>query len=185
MDDIKAKLDAIRALMDDPRAIEGAGLSNEENIRIYGYAPEDEAIVRHFTEKLQESPPSACDLKIYDLYDIFLRLCEKKKVINAAPRLEDKKGSAALLRELQKFATVDAFLSEMEYAPHGARDVLLLTGIGSVYPFLRIHQLLSAMQPHFSGMLIIVLFPGEYDGHELRLFGRLAPSPYYRAFNIR
>ena len=73
----------------------------------------------------------------------------------------------------------------MQYEPHGEKDVLLLTGVGSVYPFLRIHQLLNAMQPHFSGMLIIVLFPGEYDGHELRLFNCLKPSPYYRAFNVR
>lgn len=184
MDDIKAKLDAIRAMMNDPRAIAGEGLSNEENIRIYGYAPEDEAVVRHFVEKLRGAQ-LACDLKIFNLYEIFLQICEKKKILKAVPKMEEKKGSAGLLKEIQKFATVDAFIREMQYEPHGEKDVLLLTGVGSVYPFLRIHQLLNAMQPHFSGMLIIVLFPGEYDGHELRLFNCLKPSPYYRAFNVR
>ena len=50
---------------------------------------------------------------------------------------------------------------------------------------MRIHQLLNAMQPHFSNMPIFVLYPGEYDGHELRLFNRLKANSYYRAFFIQ
>ena len=73
----------------------------------------------------------------------------------------------------------------MQYEPHGDKDVLLITGIGSVFPFMRIHQLLNAMQPHFSNMPIFVLYPGEYDGHELRLFNRLKANSYYRAFFIQ
>lgn len=184
MSDTKAKLDEIRAMMNDPKAILGEGLSNEENIRIYGYPPEDEAIVRHFVTKLQGAQ-LACNLKIFNLYDIFLRICEKKKIMKGVPKMEEKKGSQGLLKEIQKFATVEAFIKEMQYEPHEENDVLLLTGIGSVYPFMRTHQLLNAMQPYFSNMLIIVLFPGEYTGHELRLFNCLKPSPYYRAFNVR
>ena len=63
----KAKLDEIRAMMNDPKVISGEGLSNEENIRIYGYDPEDEQIVRHFVKKLQETTLS-CDLKVFNLY---------------------------------------------------------------------------------------------------------------------
>ena len=28
------------------------------------------------------------------------------------------------------------------------------------------------------------MYPGEFDGHYLKLFGRLTPNDYYRAFNI-
>ena len=45
MNDTKAKLDEIRTMMNDPKVITGEGLSNEENIHIYGYHPEDEQIV--------------------------------------------------------------------------------------------------------------------------------------------
>lgn len=180
----KAKLDEIRAMMNDPQVISGEGLSNEENIRIYGYDPEDEQIVRHFVKKLQEST-LACNLKVFNLYEIFLQICEKKKIMKAIPNMEEKKGPQKLLAEIQKFATVDAFIREMQYEPHGDKDVLLLTGIGSVFPFMRTHQLLNAMQPHFSNMPIFVLYPGEYDGHELRLFNRLKAHSYYRAFFIQ
>ena len=183
MSDTKAKLDEIRAMIGDVNVLSGRGLSNEENIRIYGYPPEDEQIVRHFIKKLQ-SAALACQLKVFDLYEIFLRICEKKKIMKAIPQMEEKKGPQKLLAEIQKFATVDAFLQEMQYEPHGDKDVLLLTGIGSAFPFMRIHQLLNAMQPYFSNMPIFVLYPGEYDGHELRLFNRLKAKPYYRAFHI-
>ena len=60
----------------------------------------------------------------------------------------------------------------------------MISGVGSVFPFLRMHTLLEAIQTAFSDIPVVLLYPGTYDGHEMRLFGRLAPSPYYRAFNV-
>ena len=60
---------------------------------------------------------------------------------------------------------------------------VLLTGVGEVYPFMRVHHLLEALQPHFADMPILVMYPGTFDGRQLRLFDRLPPSDYYRAFN--
>ena len=31
---------------------------------------------------------------------------------------------------------------------------------------------------------ILVIYPGEFDGHQLKLFNLLKPNDYYRAFNI-
>ena len=47
-----------------------------------------------------------------------------------------------------------------------------------------LYAMLEALQPHFSDIPILVMYPGEFDGHYLKLFGRLAPNDYYRAFNI-
>ena len=48
MSDIKERLDKVRALIQEPEFLEGKGLSNEVNIRIFCYKPEDEMVVRHF-----------------------------------------------------------------------------------------------------------------------------------------
>ena len=53
-----------------------------------------------------------------------------------------------------------------------------------MFPFMRVHTLLEALQPYFSDIPILVMYPGEFDGRQLRLFGRLQPSDYYRAFNV-
>ena len=72
----------------------------------------------------------------------------------------------------------------MQYEPHEPGDVLLLTGVGEVFPFMRIHSLLEALQPEFPDIPILVMYPGKYDGRFVRLFDRLEPKGYYRAFNI-
>ena len=72
----------------------------------------------------------------------------------------------------------------MQYEPHEPGDVLLLTGVGEVFPFMRIHSLLEALQPEFPDIPILVMYPGTYDGRFVRLFDKLEPNPYYRAFNI-
>ena len=38
----------------------------------------------------------------------------------------------------------------MKYEPHEAGDVLVITGVGDAFPFIRVHDLLNAMQPEFS-----------------------------------
>ena len=59
-----------------------------------------------------------------------------------------------------------------------------LTGVGEVFPFMRIHTLLEALQPYFSDVPILVMYPGEFDGRHVKLFDRLTPNDYYRAFNV-
>ena len=61
---------------------------------------------------------------------------------------------------------------------------MLLHGVGSVYPFMRMHTLLEAIQPVFSDVPVAVLYPGVYTGRELKLFNLLPANEYYRGFNI-
>lgn len=53
MSDIKERLDKVRVLIQKSDFLEGKGLSNEVNIRIFCYDPEDEMIVRHFVNQLE------------------------------------------------------------------------------------------------------------------------------------
>ena len=50
---IKERLDKVRALIQEPEFLEGKGLSNEVNIRIFCYEPENEMVVRHFVNQLE------------------------------------------------------------------------------------------------------------------------------------
>ena len=72
----------------------------------------------------------------------------------------------------------------MTYEPHKSGDVILITGVGAAFPFIRIHTLLDAMQPRFSDVPVLVMYPGTFNGHYVRLFDKLTPNPYYRAFNV-
>ena len=47
---------------------------------------------------------------------------------------------------------------------------------------MRVHALLEAMQLLFNSVPILVFYPGEFDGHYVKLFNKLKANEYYRAF---
>jgi hypothetical protein len=98
--------------------------------------------------------------------------------------MEESDGGIFLLEQLHSAVGEGEYIEKIQYSPHEKGDVLMLTGVGDVFPFMRIHTLLEALQPYFSDIPILVLYPGEFDGHHLKLFNRLQPNDYYRAFNI-
>jgi len=184
MDNLKERLDYLKAEIQKSEFLEGKGLSNEVNIRIFCYEPEQEMVVRHFIEQIVVDQSIDCHLIECNLYKTFLNICDDKKITNRAPSMEEKKGKEHLLQQIKRFANNKSFVSKMQYEPHNPGDVLMLTGVGEVFPFMRIHSLLEALQPEFPDVPILVFYPGKYDGRFVRLFDKLEPNPYYRAFSI-
>lgn len=184
MSEIKERLDKVRALIQESEFLEGKGLSNEVNIRIFCYEPENEMVVRHFVNQLETNQSLDCHLIVCNLYKIFLSICDDMDITDAIPDMEEVDGSAYLLEQLNSAIGNREFTDKIQYEPHKPGDVLMLTGVGEVFPFMRIHTLLEALQPYFSDVPILVMYPGEFDGRHVKLFNRLAPNDYYRAFNV-
>ena len=167
MSKLNERLDALRKLVQSQDFLNGKGLSNEVNIRIFCYHPKDEMAVRHFTEKLTEGVGTGCRIIEYNLYQVFLAICEDKRIADKIPDLENKKGHTFVLGHLARIANNLAFIEKMKAESHNVGDVILITGVGEAFPFIRIHALLDAMQSHFSDVPVLVM-----------------PNPYYRAFNV-
>ena len=184
MSDVNERLDSLRELIQSREFLEGKGLSNEVNIRIFCYDPKDEMAVRHFTEKLVTDQSLSCRLIEYNLYKVFLSICDDKRITDRIPSQEEKKGKQFILDQMTRVANNAAFIRKMQYEPHEPGDVILITGVGEAFPFIRVHSLLDAMQPHFSDVPVLVMYPGTFDGRYVKLFDKLKPNPYYRAFNI-
>lgn len=184
MSNINERLDALRGLIQSREFLEGKGLSNEVNIRIFCYDPKNEMAVRHFTEKLMADQSLLCHLIEYNLYKVFLSICDDKRITKRIPLQEEKKGTQFVLDQMTHIANNVAFIEKMQYEPHKPGDVILITGVGEAFPFIRVHSLLDAMQRDFSDVPILAMYPGTFDGRYVKLFDKLKPNPYYRAFNI-
>ena len=184
MNGIKERLDALRKLIQEPDFLEGKGLSNEVNIQMFCYDAEDEMIVQHFVEQITTDESLDCRLIECNLYKTFLSICDDLDITDAIPDMEESDGGFFLLEQLHSAVGEGEYIEKIQYSPHKKGDVLMLTGVGDVFPFMRVHTLLEALQPHFSDIPILVLYPGKFDGHQLKLFNRLKPNDYYRAFNI-
>lgn len=184
MSKLKERLDLLREEIQKDDFLDGKGLSNEVNIRIFCYDAAEQLTVTHFLEQLRTDQILQCHLIECNLYKIFLSICDDLDITDAIPEMEENEGGTFLLEQLHSAIRESDFIEKIQYAPHRRGDVLLITGVGDVFPFMRVHSLLEALQPHFSDIPILVMYPGEFDGHYLKLFARLKPNDYYRAFNF-
>ena len=184
MGPINERLDRLRTLIQEPDFLEGKGLSNEVNIRIFCYEPAEEMAVRHFVNQIKTDQTISCRLIECNMYKVFMSICDDLGIIDPIPEMEESDGGIFLLEQLHSAIGEGEFIEKIQYEPHKKGDVLMLTGVGDVFPFMRVHVLLEALQPYFSDIPIVVMYPGDYDGHSLKLFNRLQPNDYYRAFII-
>lgn len=197
----------LRARLQDPEFLAGHGLGNEVPFFIlpYAVALEDEvreqveALVRDFAPTTaqdgapvpQDSPTAGGTRVIhFDLWDVFLQICQERRILEKIPALEERRGTEGLLRRMEKIATPEAFLKVMSerYEELGGqmpgRDVVLISGVGKVYPLVRAHNILENAQPVFTEVPMVMLYPGVYDGQQLHLFGKISDGNYYRAFSL-
>ncbi len=185
MEDILSRLGKINDRISEDAFLANKGLSNEVGIHVFCYDPQDEIIVRTFFDKLIKS----CSDKKYrlvqfDLYDIFIEICDEKRITAGILKMEESRGKAFLKSKLESVATPEAFVAKMNYEPHKHGDILLITGVGKVYPFMRAHNILENIQHVIHDIPIIMLYPGKWDGQSLELFSKFEDGNYYRAFSL-
>ena len=186
MSDILERLDRLKEKIQDEKFLKGMGLSNEVNLHIFCYKPEDEMAVRFFMEQLSSDQELKCRVIEKNLYHIFLQLCENKRILDKIPSIESSKGSKFVLSTLvDKSASANNFVREICKDGFTEGDVLFITGVGEAFPFIRSHAVLNSVQPQDTDKIpIIVMYPGSFDGRDVQLFDKLKKNPYYRAFRI-
>lgn len=185
MDSLNERLDKLRELIQNKDFLAGKGLSNEVNIRFFCYDPKEEMAIRHFVNQIMTDPTIDAHLIEYDLYKIFIQICEDLAILESISEMEEEDGSAYVLEQLHSAIGETEFIEKMrETETPVPGNVIILTGIGDVFPFMRVHKMLEAIQPQFPDSPILVFYPGEFDGNTVMLFKQLPANPYYRAFNI-
>ena len=186
-EEFEHRCQTLREKLADPNFLNNQGLGNEVGFFTFCYHPALELRARAFFAQLQresEAGKLPCRILRRNLYDVLLQICEDKRILDAIPRQEAKRGSERQVRQLAKVASPQVFAAYIDYEPHEPGDVLLIDGAGEVYPFLRTHNLLDNMQHLFEDVPVIVAYPGVFDGKQFSLFGKLSDGNYYRAFDL-
>ncbi len=95
------------------------------------------------------------------------------------------KGDNAVLGALKgPLKAANVARSFVDYIKPETKDLVLISGVGSAYPMIRLHNLLNNLHPIMDKTPLVFFYPGVYDGQSLRLFGILDDKPYYRAFRL-
>jgi len=105
--------------------------------------------------------------------------------LDKAMEMQKNKGDESTLASLRSVLKEDKLAHKLaEQHDISNLNLLVLNGVGAVYPMLRTHTLLSALHPIMGKTPLLMFYPGRYDGHSLRLFNTLADDHYYRAFRL-
>ncbi len=191
---IAERFDHLLSIIGSQRFLDREGIGNEVPFFIAPFrvaeTNEMEKLRRQLVKKLKQSSPSVNVLDI-NLFDLVREMLNNESddwtwCLDNEPRYS----KAEWLEHLRGIAGTQQVVEGISRKMHTSEfDVLFLSGIGEVFPFIRSHNILNSLQKEAKTEPTVMFFPGEYThslekGASLDLFGRLHDDKYYRAFNI-
>lgn len=184
---IEARLDLLLPKISNALESGQAARAGEIGFYIFDYAPEHELRVRDYVETVlvpafQNDGLSRCVVLI-DLYSVLLAILDEKGFLDKVTQFEADKGPDYLFKALKPVLQADRFVEKIRSLAAGA-DLVILTGVGKVWPLVRSHTILNNLHSVLDETTVLMLFPGVYDQSELRLFGLFKDDNYYRAFKL-
>ncbi|MBU4294440.1 MAG: DUF1788 domain-containing protein [Desulfobulbaceae bacterium] len=189
---IQDSFDHLLKLISSERFLKKQGLGNEVPFFICPFPPQKAADMDklriQLRNKLEQQGIRILDINLYDLAvdllkkrNIWDRILETEKSV-------DKEQLKELLQGVldSQSHLVPAIAEEMAKTDF---DVMFISGVGEVFPYIRSHNVLNNLQSTAKDQPTVMFFPGAYThsletGASLDLFGRLHDDKYYRAFNI-
>lgn len=187
IDDMLAK---IEGKIIDKDFLKNKGLGNEVGYFIFDYSPKDELFVRGHIAYLKEKiNKSSIGMKIieFDLYNIVIDALKERGYLEKCFEYERMKGIdytfGAIIKMLRLTSKSNLLVNYIvKNTPENS--VVFITGVGKCFPLVRSHNVLNNLHQVLDIVPVVMFFPGEYSGQDLRLFGTIKDDNYYRAFKL-
>jgi hypothetical protein len=188
----KERFDHLLAVTSSKRFLGNKTYIQEIPFFICPYLPEEaNEMMRDVTNLIKKLKDKNIKVLKLDLYDICLELLEKEGDLEWLIEEEENMSKEELKEELQNILDVEQFVIPQvkHLLATDKHDIIFVTGVGQVFPYIRAHNFLSNLQTTIKDKPMLMFFPGDYShslekGSVLELFGRLTDDRYYRAFNI-
>lgn len=180
------------AVLSGKRFLQMEGLGNEVPFFIYPYPPEEALAVAQIKKRIKNKlSHKGIRVREINLYDLSVEILKDRGVWDRVLLAEPDQDKADFRELLQGMLDPQLHLAPAirTRIDDGDFDILFLTGIGEVFPYIRSHNVLNNLQSVVTGKPMLMFFPGRYEqsdtlGSSLVLFGRLKDDQYYRAKNI-
>ena len=194
--DIDSVEQHVLAVLSSDRFLRMEGLGNEVPFFIWPYPPEQELEVQSANSRIVDRLRTTRGLSVLvvDLFELAVELLEGRggNMLERLEQIEPTRSRSAFRRDLQRMLDPEQHIVpaiERRIEAEAGVDLLVLTGIGRVFPFIRSHNVLNNLQVAVPDFPVLMLFPGEYSqtaslGSSLVLFNLLTDDQYYRAKNI-
>ena len=162
---IQERYDHLLKLTGSDRFLKKEGLGNEVPFFICPYPPKDNVAMvkmqRQLLNRLQQQGVNVLDI---NLYDLAIEILQKRNIWERILETEQTVPKEQLKELLQgvldsEAHIVPAIAEKMADAPF---DVMFLSGVGEVFPYIRSHNVLNNLQSTAKDQPIVMFFPGDY-----------------------
>lgn len=188
----KERAEHLFKVVTSERFLTKQGLGNEVPFFICPYpAEEGLSMVEDRIDLITRITHAGVAVLDISLFDLSLSILEERGILEQVLEVEPDTDKGEFRELLQSVLDPQANLipkigEAIEQTPH---DVIFLSGVGEVYPYIRSHNVLNNLQSTAKDKPTVMFFPGSYThalatGASLDLFGCLHDDKYYRAFNI-
>lgn len=168
------------------------GLNNEVPFHICPFEPEISTDMIQAVKQLKnELADNGVGVLEINLYDLVIEILKKEGDWEWLIDNETTLSRDELKEELQGILDTESILipAIVQTMDTASYDVIFITGVGEVFPYIRSHNILNNLQKVAKEQPTLMFFPGKYQhslasGASLRLFDKLTDDKYYRAFNI-
>lgn len=122
-----------------------------------------------------------------NVFKVAIKILEDRGSLAEATKTESTMQKGYFLNALQTELDIQGLLLPKlnESIPDDA-EFVFITGLGEVYPFIRAHDVINAIDSQYSNKWVLFFYPGEYTGNSLSIFGSELDlnSNHYRAIKI-
>jgi hypothetical protein len=189
------RLDQILPRVTSEKFLSSEGIGNEIACYLFDYPARHELEVREHIDWMMgrfETHHKTLQVLHVNLLDVVLDYLKRRGLLDKALEMQVKKGDKELLRALKGPLAAEK-IRDFIAAEHklDQYDLVLMSGIGSVWPMLRAHSLLNCLHTVMGHTPLVMFYPGRFDGTTLRLFDHEATSSakpggkqYYRAITL-
>lgn len=126
-----------------------------------------------------------------NLYDLAIEILKENDDWDYYLDEEESMSKDLFKEELQSILDIETVFAPaiVEKMKSCTFDIMFLTGVGEVFPYIRSHNILNNLHKLAKEKPTVMFFPGDYKysldtGASLELFEKLRDDKYYRAFNI-
>ena len=171
---------------------ENKGLGNEVGYYVFDYQPKDELFVRNHIQYLKDrinNSGRGFRIMEFDLFHLMIEVLKEQDYLEAFFDLEKENGfmdmAVSLVETLGLDETNELNLIISKILENDLSDsVIFLTGVGKCHPIIASHNILNNLHQVLDNVPVILFYPGEYSGQDLKLFGTMDSHNYYRAFRL-
>ncbi|TCW39536.1 uncharacterized protein DUF1788 [Thermohydrogenium kirishiense] len=186
MSELDKRLQMVYEKIKSKEIISRKGLGNEIPYYIFDYDPHDELKIRDFVKLIMKNFSyigSEINPVEIDLYEVFLEILKEKNIFDVIEEYEKNMGKDKMFRALESVSKPENFINIITKQVEG-HNLILITGVGKVWPFMRAHIILNNLKNHIDKTATILFFPGTFSGTSVKLFSIFEDKNYYRGFKI-